>query len=304
MDMRHAYLATVIALGSACGNSPHGAGAIDARGSGSGSDALPCGGGCDAPNDASFPLTLDGDRNRLLYTYWQRLRADSNTMQSNGLLGRELPTVCLLWSALDPSSQDVFRTITHRLYGGVIARDHSRMLDHVELLYRINGGQGATATDPGSCGGGEYNRMIMHMDAELHDVQLAANNDQGASPFDIADIPAGGYWRNSHDLGGPHAPFDLSDECNDGAPRGQTQYFKDPTSTLANTALGRQDIMTLVDPYALEMDQDYDCPHNSNPDCSYTFYGTACLPQSSQEGIAIYTSNYGDYGAAWKPEGC
>jgi hypothetical protein len=126
----------------------------------------------------------------------------------------------------------------------------------------------------------------------------------GAQPYDLADVNAGGYWRDSHDAGGPHAPFDLSDETNDGAPRGQTQYFTDPTSTLANTALGREDLLDLVDPYALEMDEDYDCTHNSNPACSYTFYGTSCVPEASKLGTQIYAEHYGDYAAAYVPTGC
>jgi hypothetical protein len=52
------------------------------------------------------------------------------------------------------------------------------------------------------------------------------------------------------------------------------------------------------------MDQDYDCVHNSNPACSYVFYGPACAPQSSQEGTTIYTQDYGDFEAGWKPSGC
>ena len=51
----------------------------------------------------------------------------------------------------------------------------------------------------------------------------------------VVDDFAYGSWRDSHDLGGTHAPFDQSDETNQGAPRGQTQYFKDPASTVANS---------------------------------------------------------------------
>ena len=79
------------------------------------------------------------------------------------------------------------------------------------------------------------------------------------------------------------------------------QYFQDPTSALANSPLNRMDLTTLVDPLALEMDQDYDCVHNSNPDCSYVTYGTACLPQSSMEGVAIYVMNYGSIDAGYTP---
>lgn len=125
---------------------------------------------------------------------------------------------------------------------------------------------------------------------------------QGAQPYDISDITT--FWRDSHDAGGPHAPFDLSDETDDDVPRGQTQYFKDPTSTIANTALGRPDIMNVVDPYALEFDHDYDCVHNSNPDCSYVFYGPVCAPESNQPGTALYSAKYGDFISSWIPTGC
>jgi hypothetical protein len=252
----------------------------------------------DAP--ATFPDTLAGQRDRLLATYYAYLEANANTQMTNGLLGRDLHSVCEVWSALQPSARDVFLTLTHRLYGSKLA-DGTPALDLVTKVYRIAPGTGATQTDPGSCGG-EGNRMIMAMDLRLHDALLAANVRQGAAPYDVADITT--YWRNSHDLGGPHAPFDLSDETNDGAPRGQVQYFRDPSSPAANAALGRPDIMDVVDPLALEMDQDYDCTHNSNPDCSYTFYGPACAPETNEVGTAIYSGNYGDFAATWKPAGC
>jgi len=250
-----------------------------------------------------FPVTLDGNRDRLLATYLAYLETMPTVQQSNGLRGADLHGVCDLWTALAPSPHEVFLTITHRLYGSVLA-DGSHALDHVTKLYRLVGGQDASAASNGSCGGGEYNRMIMQQDAALHDAQVAANTHQGAQPFDLADVIAAGYWRDSHDAGGAHAPFDLSDETNDGAPRGQTQYFRDPASTVATTALGRQDLATLVDPYALEMDQDYDCVHNSNPACDYTFYGPLCAAETTQAGTLIYAQKYGDVEPAWKPTGC
>ncbi|MDB4953163.1 MAG: Peptidyl-prolyl cis-trans isomerase, partial [Myxococcales bacterium] len=145
-------------------------------------DALGCGGGCDAQNPDAllFPYTLDGNRDRLLHTYLWWLQSDPNTQQSNGLAGRDLHTVCDLWSKLDPSPRAVFLTITHRLEGSLLGSDHSAMLDHVTKLYRVVGGQGETATTAGSCGGAEYNRMIMSSDSALHDVQVAANTHQGA----------------------------------------------------------------------------------------------------------------------------
>ncbi len=266
----------------------------------------------DAPSEATNPAcasdTLDANRNRLLETYYEYLKANATTPQSNGLSSSNVSSALDVWQKLDPSSRGVFLTLTARMQGSVLGKDGTSMLSHILKIYRITGGQGATQTDPGSCGGGEYNRMIMSMDMELHDTQVAANGDQGAlqsnNKYDISDVIPSSYWRDSHDVGGPHAPFDLSDETNGGAPRGQTQYFKDTTSTLAKTALGRQDLMTLVDPLAIEMDQDYDCTHNSNPLCSYTFYGPLCAPESSEIATQIYTDSYGSYGANYAPTSC
>jgi hypothetical protein len=247
---------------------------------------------------------LQDNRDRLLQTYLAYLKS-TGTTQSNGLNGANLVGVCALWMQLDPSSRDVFLTLTARMQGSRLGDDGSFMLDHVVKVYRINGGQGASAGNPGSCGGGEYNRMIMSMDAHLQASLVAANTHKGARQpngnYDVADIPATSFWRDSHDLGGPHAPFDLSDETNAGAPRGQVQYFHDPASALANSALGRMDLTTLVDPLALEMDQDYDCVHNSNPDCNYITYGPACLPQTQLEGVAIYVMSYGSIEAGFDP---
>jgi hypothetical protein len=261
-------------------------------------------GAADAPSDDA--ATLD-DRTRLLASYLAFLDTTPDTAQSNGLRGADLADVCMLWDALDPSSQATFLTLTARLEGSVLGRDGTTALSHVVRLYRVTGGQGATATDPGSCGGGEFDRMIVSIDATLHDALVAAHVHAGARQaygFDAADIPAGGAWRDSHDLAGPHAPFDQSDETNDGAPRGQVQYFGDPSAAVANAALGRTDLAALVDPYALEIDQDYDCVHASNPLCDYVTYGPACFPMASHSGVEIYAMNYGAIDLGWRPAGC
>jgi hypothetical protein len=206
-----------LAIAAVLGGCAAGHGVTGADASAGGPDAARSGDG--PAGDASFPATLGGARDRLLASYYAWLETQPTVMQSNGLVGEDLASVCDLWNGLDPSSQSVFLTITHRLYGSILATDGSRMLDHVVTLYRVIGGQGATAADPGTCGGGEYNRMIMHEDAELQAAQLAANGDQGATPYDLADVVSTSYWRDSHDLGGPHAPFDLSDETNSGESR-------------------------------------------------------------------------------------
>jgi hypothetical protein len=271
------------------------------------------GGGKDGGGDGSLSAACTGDtlttnRNRLLDSYFQYLKADVTTPQTNGLSGSNVASSIDVWQKLDPSSQAVFLTLTARLQGSKLGTDLSSMLSHVVRIYRITGGQGATASNPGSCGGGEYNRMIMSMDSALQVAQLAANMHKGAlqpsGRYDISDVVTTSYWRDSHDLGGPHSPFDISDETNGGAPRGQTQYFSDPTSTLASSPLGRQDLMTLVDPYALEMDEDYDCVHNSNPLCTYVTYGPACLPETAEMGTQVYTGSYGSFDPTWQPQGC
>ena len=264
-----------------------------------------------APPDASPPPdTLAANRDRLLASYLDFLRASPTTVQSNGLAGGQLAGVCDLWTRLDPSSQAVFLTLTARLQGATLAADGSSMLGHVTRLYRVAGGQGAAGSAAGSCGGGEYNRMMMSMDAALQQALRAANLDRGQAGAngkpDIADIPVGNdaVWRDSHDAAGPHAPFDLSDETEAGAPRGQVQYFRDPTSAAAEAALGRLDLETLIDPYALEMDQDYDCVHNSNPLCDYVTYGPLCAPEPSLRGLDLYQQRYGSVVPAWQPAGC
>ncbi|MFT3692998.1 MAG: hypothetical protein QM831_07645 [Kofleriaceae bacterium] len=217
---------------------------------------------------------------------------DAAPVMRDGLSGqRDRLITCAEWTALTPSAQQVFLTLTHRMYGSML-RDGSHMLEHVTKVYRIAGGEAATATDPGSCGGGEWNRMIMSEDPALLAAQQA---------HEITDVIAEGYWRASHDVGGPHAPFDQSNETNDGGPRGQTQYFADPTSAIANAPLGRLGVESVIDPYALEMDQDYDCTHNSNPACQYTFYGTLCAPEAGELGVQIYSDKYGDFDATYTP---
>jgi hypothetical protein len=312
--MRHGLVARLFlgATLAACANGAKSGGGSDGGASDTdGATMMSVGDLAPAPGDAAAPPadTLDANRDRLLASYLGYLKAHPGA-QSTGVDGATLGNVCDLWTRLDPSSQAVFRTLTARLQGSRLGSDSSSMLAHVARLYRVAGGQNATASDPGSCGGGEYNRMIMSMDAALHDALVAANTHKGAAgaggAFDIADVPADSsrYWRDSHDLGGPHAPFDLSDETEDGAPRGQVQYFRDPASAAATAPLGRLDLSSLVDPAALEMDQDYDCVHNSNPSCSYTTYGPLCAPESAKVGVDLYESNYGAIESGWHPSGC
>ncbi|HMI93957.1 MAG TPA: hypothetical protein VK509_21430 [Polyangiales bacterium] len=240
-------------------------------------------------------------RDRILETYLDWLQAHPGPT-TNGLDGAQIASVCTLWTQLQPSAQAVFLTLTARLEGSHL-QDDSSALDHVTALYWLTGGTGTTASDPGSCGGAG-NRMILSMDATLHDALRTANAQSGgpAAARTISDVVTTSFWRNTHDLGGPHAPFDESDETEGGAPRGQVQYFADPLSTTA--PLGRPDLMTLVDPHALEIDQDYDCTHNSNPLCSYTLYGPLCAARPNVTGVEMFAQTYGAVDLTWKPAGC
>ncbi|CAN5919835.1 hypothetical protein BH11MYX3_BH11MYX3_41450 [soil metagenome] len=265
----------------------------------SGVDAPP--GTTDVPRDSAV---VASPRERILGTYLDWLKAHPGPT-TNGLDGAQLTSVCSLWSKLQPSARAVFLTLTARLAGSHLHSDLSPMLDHVTKLYWLTGGTGTTTTDPGSCGGAG-NRMILQIDPALHATLHTTNAMQGgaASARTISDVIASSFWRDSHDAGGSHAPFDESDETESGAPRGQVQYFKDPTSPAATAPLGRPDLMTVVDPYAFEIDQDYDCTHNSNPLCSYTLYGSLCAPKPSLLGVQIYAASYGAVDLTWKPTGC
>jgi hypothetical protein len=288
------------------------------------SEPKPVDGAPSGPSDPTSPTTIAGDadtdppgetpttgdtgspstaplesRDRLIRGYFDQLQLDPVRTMSNGLRGADLPDVCALWDGLTPSAQATFLTITARLEGSILETDGSTMLDHVVTAYRIVGGIGSTGTDPGDCGG-EGNRLFVSIDPALHAALVEANQTgQG-----LADIPPGGAWHESGDLAGPHEPFTMSDETEDGAPRGQIHFFADPASAVANQPLGRVDVEDVVDPFAMEMDQDYDCVHNSNPACEYTFYGPLCLPEPTELGVTIYTRNYGSFDPTWRPTGC
>lgn len=75
-------------------------------------------------------------------------------------------------------------------------------------------------------------------------------------------------------------------------------------SAAAKSALGRMELTTLIDPNAIEIDQDYDCLHNSNPVCDYTTYGANCLPGPSKTGATLYTEKYGNIAPTWQPASC
>ncbi len=262
-----------------------------------------------APVDGGAPRApIDAARDRLLATYLARLDARPDVVQSNGLRGADVSDVCALWSAMPPSSQSVFLTITARLGGSRLGADGASVIDHVTTLHRVAGGGDESATDIGSCGGGENNRVFVSIDATLHAALVAGHDREGAAlpsgARDVDDVIAESFWRDTQDLAGPHHPFTISLETEGGTPRGQVHFFRDPMSTEARAPLERTDVEDLVDGYALEIDQDYDCVHASNPLCEYRLYGPACAPRERKTGVAMYADTYGPIDLGWRPAGC
>ncbi|MEO8551423.1 MAG: hypothetical protein ABI678_15705 [Kofleriaceae bacterium] len=206
---------------------------------------------------------------------------------------------CDAWNQLDPSQRMVFLTITHRLHTGRLGSfnltpnavyyplyqeyvaDGTQALDHITQIYAINGGNGSSpGGGTGSCGGMDNNRLFMQMD---HDLWLAfglANATSGTvgSPGPLQDQFGNRMWTESGDIAGPHAPFTISDETSYGSPSGQTHFWL-PTTNAEHTEyilpsrpqtsgpVNRPGVWGIDDPYMLEMDQDYNWIHDSNPLC-------------------------------------
>jgi hypothetical protein len=211
-----------------------GEGAVQGEGEGEGK-----GEGEGEGEGAVTPATLSANRDRLLDTY-ASIHSEADR--------------CAAWAGFDDVQKGVFLTISDllgkRTFMGSTRLDTA--LDHVTKLYAVNGADPSPPIyDP--CGGKEYNRMFYEVDAEL----LGMFRDVGTG------IPA---WRASHDLGGPHAPFDQSDETFTGQPRGQTQFFS--TDAKAVT-LERNGVEGVLDAHIVEHDIDYDLVHNSDPQCTY-----------------------------------
>jgi hypothetical protein len=243
---------------------------------------------------------LSSNRARLLETYLSHLKSEPTRTQSNGLRG-DLASTCDLWKKADPSTRSVFLTLTARLQSSTLGSDGHSMLSHVTRVYRFVGGDGATGRNSGSCGGAEANRMFFSVDRVLH-AALVEAHDSGR-PATLRDGDS--FWRNTHDLAGPHAPFDGSDETDTSfAPRGQVQFFRSPTSALARSPLRRKDLESLVDPFVVEMDQDYNCVHDSNPLCTYVTTGPLCLPQFPSLGIDFQERSRGAVERDWQPASC
>jgi hypothetical protein len=209
---------------------------------------------------ASADDALSANRYRLLETYSRRLDPNRNA--------------CKQWNLMSASQRGAFLTITHRLQIASILNPTNLpdpLLDHMTMIYAVHGSEDRHGLDllfP--CGGINANRVFFSMDSNAWLALGLARVGDPSHPA-IADFGATGgtgtvvdrRWRNTHDT--PHRPFDVSDEANQGGPRGQVQYFSDAVARpLPNRGANTADIN---DGYVLEMDQDYDIFHNSNTEC-------------------------------------
>ncbi len=235
------------------------------------------GGSVEAPPSVFTVEETDHHRDRLLDTLAQR----------RGAVDR-----CALWSAMTTVERGIFLTHTdmlgHRscfdnasvspqqMIGGTCDASGCTCstslpcacpvgsvmaLDHVFETWAVNGSDTSCCTGNDCCnGGGEWHRTFFSADDQL----IAA----------FRDIEAGlPEWADSNDFGGPHAPFTQSGETQEGSPRGQTHFWSFDTQA---SVLSRNGVVGVYDPHIVEIDNDYNILHDSNPEGTYSFtYGRA-----------------------------
>ncbi len=258
--------------------------------------------------------SLDANLNRLFETWRARNAPDLDA--------------CTAWrQRLDRSQQVVFLTITHRLTTSQLqpvsvsptavyyplyeayVPDGQTPLDHINAVYSIAGGHGPTpGSGTGSCGGGDNNRLFMSMDHQLWLAFGLANATSGSvgNQGPLLDPWNNRAWAETSDPMGAHDPFDASDETSYGSPRGQVHFWT-PRTNPERTAyliplepaspgqVWRPGVEGVSDPYLIEMDQDYNFLHDSNPLCS--------------DFLEDYIENHGSSGPEpidvdWEPEAC
>jgi hypothetical protein len=239
-----------------------------------------------------YSRSLDANRNRLFADWAGR----------NGLSGN----LCQAWAAQSCSTKGVFLTLTHRLQASVLS-DYTTPLDHVNSCYAILGDE----WDSNRCKGDD-NRIFVSMDNNLHNSMYYANYGY----FMTMDQNGNNYWKPSADIGGPHPPFNMSNETAYGHPRGQIQFWGSDDGYW--TPVYSTGVNGIVDENIMEMDQDYDWDHPSSTECSYDTGGCdTCKSGSNQAGFSsgpgrmIYARQHpnlpGSFAGPdyeWAPTGC
>jgi hypothetical protein len=241
-----------------------------------------------------YSRSLDANRNRLFADWAAR----------NGQSGN----LCQAWAAMSCTTKGSFLTLTHRLQVSLMS-DYTTPLDHVNSCYAILGDE----LDSNHCGGDD-NRLFLSMDNTLHNVMLIAHGNSNS--FVTFDQNGNNYWKPSADLGGPHAPFDMSDETSYGHPRGQNQFWGSGSGY--STPVYSTGVNGIVDYNIMEIDQDYDAIHSSSTECNYGTGGCdTCASAgdranfSSGSGRMIYARQHptlpGSFAGPdyeWAPTGC
>lgn len=265
---------------SGSGGAGPGAGGAANTGAGGGAGV----GGAFVFDPSGFDLQdLDHHRNRLLDTLAQRL----------GAVDR-----CSLWTAMTTVEKGLFLTHTdmlgHRscmdnasvpadqMNGGTCdgsectcdagdacscAAGSVQAIDHVFKLWAVNGNDLSCCTGTDCCNGGvEWHRTYFSADDALIGT--------------LRDIHSGlPEWADSNDFFGPHDPFTQSGETQHDAPRGQVHFWANDGDSVALT---RNGVEGVVDAAVVEMDNDYNFVHDSNPEGTY----------SSQYGRALYKESW------------
>ena len=235
-------------------------------------------------------VSLDHNRNRLLETlaqikgssdrctYWNTFTNVERGifLTHTDMLGAR---TCLENSSIYSNSLDKSGNCTSTVpCNCVLGSDMA--LDHVIKLWTVNGNDPTCSCTEGTngytcCNGGiEWHRTFSGADNLL--ISYFRNYAAG--------LPE---WGRSTDFAGPHSPFTQESETVRGSPRGQTNFWADNSQA---SVLTRNGVVGVYDPQIVEMDQDYNIIHDSNPEGAYSGkYGRALYKRNWHWGQYTYT---------------
>jgi len=227
-------------------------------------------------------VSLDHNRNRLLDTL----------APIKGFADR-----CALWASFDNIHRGIFLTHTDMLGNRSCMENASitsntlnsqnncdssqpcncpagsdMALDHVFKLWTVNGNDPSCNCTEGSngyncCNGGiEWHRTFFGADDAL--IGYFRNYSYG--------LPE---WGSANDIAGPHSPFNNESGTAKGTPAGQTNFWSYNTDAVV---LQRGGVVGVFDPQIVELDNDYNWIHDSNPEGEY----------SGTYGRAVYKRNW------------
>lgn len=289
-------LAAALCIAAACGGDDSSASPDAAARDGSAIDAGPLDGGpADGSPDAGSPIDagaggVDAGEGADAAAGSDAAVPDVLAFLRDRLLATATDDPCGTWASWDESQRAVFLTLTHRLFTSHTP-DGRSMLWHATHLYLVLGG----GSDGTSCGGSENNRLFLAMDDYLWARMVETWDD-----MEVISDDGGAFWVHTGDIAGPHDPFDASDETATGLsctllfenpdsepPTAQGHFFLEGSAVPVERGSG---ISLPADPRMLELDQDYNCIHDSNPTCS--------------DFADRYREHHGDFVCDWVPGAC